>query len=199
MVPPADNVFVLLTLVMSKLNDAVTTVTTADAVAVLLPGTGSGKGVTPLGEFSERCTLAVLTNEVEVGVAARSTLIVIVIVNINVNVSAVSGNSALMVQVVQVPVFPDVVNVPAVALGAGLATKASVGGSTSRYRTLNAPRRPLLRATVVKVPVDPANVGVLSALQDLVTAKSALKGAPPLAQPAPSFAAMVAGAPGVPE
>ena len=121
MVPPADNVFVPLTLVMPKFTDAVTT---ADAVAVLLPGTGSGKGVTPLGEFSERCTLAVLTNEVEVGVAAESTL------TVNVSVSAVSGNSALMVQV---PVFPDVVNVPAVALGAGLAINASVGGNTSRY------------------------------------------------------------------
>ena len=121
--PPAATVSVPFVLVMRKSADGVTT---AEAVAVLLPGTGSGKGVMPPGEFSERSTLAVLTNDVDVGVAAVNTL------TVNDKVCVVSGNIALMVHV---PVLPEVVKVPAVALGAGLAANASVGGKISRYCT----------------------------------------------------------------
>lgn len=101
-----------------------------------------------------------------------------------------------MALIVHVPVLPEVVKVPAVAVGAGPAN-ASVGGNTSRYCTWNAVRGPLLRAVMVKVPVEPTMVGGLSVLYALVTPKSALKGVPPLAQPAPSVAA-VAGAAGKP-
>ena len=123
MVPPATKVMVLFVLVTPKFADAVTT---ADAVAVLLLATESGSGVMPPGEFSARTTLAVLMNEVEVGVAAVSTL------TVKDSVWVVNGNMAL---IVQVPVLPDVAKVPAVATGAGLAANARVGGSTSWYCT----------------------------------------------------------------
>ena len=123
MVPPAANVTVLLVLLIRKSADAVTA---ADAVATLLLLTKSGSGVMPLGEFNARKTLAVLMNEVEVGVAAVNTL------TVNDNVCVVSGKMAL---IVQVPVLPDMAKVPAVATGAGLAANARVGGSTSWYCT----------------------------------------------------------------
>ena len=123
MVPPAVNVAELLVLLIRKSADAVTA---ADAVATLLLATKSGSGVLPVGEFSARRTLAVLMNEVEVGVAAVSTL------TVKDNVWVVSGKMAL---IVQVPVLPDVAKEPAVATGAGLAANASVVGSTSRYCT----------------------------------------------------------------
>ena len=150
MVPPAANVAVLLVLLMRKSADAVTA---ADAVATLLLGTESGSGVTPLGEFNARRTLAVLINEVEVGVAAVNTL------TVNDSVCVVSGKMAL---IVQVPVLPEVAKLPAVALGAGLAANAKVGGNTSRYCTWKAARGPLLRAVIVNVPVEPTNVGVFT-------------------------------------
>ena len=75
---------------------------------------------------------------------------------VKLKVAVVSGSRGLNVQV---PLLPDVVKVPAVAVGAGVGAKAKVGGRTSRYTTENAARGPLLRAAMVKVPVDPTMVG----------------------------------------
>ena len=141
-----------LVLDICKLTDGVTV---TEAVAVLLLATGSGSAVTPPGELSERATLAVLMKAVEVGVPALSTL------TVKDSVWLVNGNSAL---IVQVPVLPDVVNVPTVVVGVGEAANARVGGNTSRYNTWKAARGPLLRATMVNVPVEPTTVGGVSVL-----------------------------------
>ena len=56
----------------------------------------------------------------------------------------------------------------------------------------------MLRAVIVNVPVEPTIVGGVRVLYDLVTPKSASKGVPPLAQPAPSVAATGVGPRGAP-